>query len=219
MRIEGRYSPLLEMWELAKNSQRSKMSRNSKIRSKLDVSPNFWNIITQALTGQSVCVPQGTPKNLILQLQVLIKNQSDIGWDNFILGRVTFQWENIAFQKDKKKKTQETTAFEKIWQAIFRYVAELWQVRCEFVAEVSEREEQRTLDEQITILKEYDFTVLPRSDRLLFDTKNVPDINSTPAHKKCWIFNTQCAIEKQTYMLDPDQQTLYEYGFAISDPR
>ena len=76
-------------------------------------------------------------------------------------------------------------------------MAELWRVRCAFAVEVSEREEQRSLDEQISILKEYDFTVLPRSDRVLFNTKNVPNSNSTPAHKKCWIFNTQCAIEKR----------------------
>ena len=171
------------------------------------------------ITGRSVCVPQGTPKNLKFQLQVLIKNQSEIGWDNFILGRIIFNWENFAFQKETKKKIEETTAFQKIWQEIFRYLAEMWRVRCAFAAEVSESEKKRSLDEQICILKEYDFTVLPRSDRLLFDSKNVPDITSTPAHKKCWIFNTQCAIEKQTYMLDPDQQTLYEYGFAVTYPR
>ena len=85
-----------------------------------------------------------------------------------------FQWEGLAFQKKKKNKSQDTTDFEKIWHAIFRYIADLWRVRCEFVAEVLEREEQRTLDEQIALLSKYDFTVLPKSDRVIFDTKHVP---------------------------------------------
>ena len=135
------------------------------------------------------------------------------------MGRLSFKWEEFAFKQDRKDTGKNTMAFEKIWIALFRYVADLWRVRCDFVAEVLAREEQRTLDEQINTLREFDFTVLPRSDKVLFDDKNIPNPNSTPAHKKCWIFNVQQAIDRQSYMIDPHQQTLYEYGFAITDPR
>ena len=88
----------------------------------------------------------------------------------------------------------------------------------ESVAEIEERNEQRTLDEQIHTLSNCEYTVLPRSDRVLFEEKNVPKLNSTTAHKKCWVFNVTCAIDRQYYMVDHEKRTLYEYGFAITDP-
>ena len=76
----------------------------------------------------------------------------------------------------------------------------------------------QSLDMQISeVLKKYR-TKLPIADRNLFDEQHIPRPNSSPAHKKSWLFSIECAYEKLFYTLDPNQNTLFDHGFAVFDP-
>ena len=74
----------------------------------------------------------------------------------------------------------------------------------------------QTLDMQISEILKRDRTKLPIADRNLFD--HIPKPNSYPAHKKIWLFSIECAYEKLFYTLDPNQNTLFDHGFAVFDP-
>ena len=76
----------------------------------------------------------------------------------------------------------------------------------------------QNLDLQIEEVRQRDFSILPPIDRRLFDDEHVPKNNSTSALKKCWLFSVECAFERRSYMYDPNQTTLWDYGFATFDP-
>ena len=76
----------------------------------------------------------------------------------------------------------------------------------------------QSLDMQISEALKNDRSKLPITDRKLFDEHHIPKPNSSPAHKKCWLFSIACAYEKLFYTLDPNQNTLFDHGFAVFDP-
>ena len=80
------------------------------------------------------------------------------------------------------------------------------------------RQENQTLDMQISDAISKDFSKLPIVDRRLFEENNTPKPNSSPAHKKCWLFSVECAYEKLHYQCEPNQNTLFDHGFAVFDP-
>ena len=74
---------------LLKTIQVQKIFRILKAEiSDLNISPIFWDILKQALTEDTVRIPEGTPGTIIFQVRFLLANQKDIGWENFILGRM-----------------------------------------------------------------------------------------------------------------------------------
>ena len=85
-------------------------------------------------------------------------------------------------QKQVRAQTREQR-FSKIWTVIYKYLAALWRTRCYYVEEKRIKNEQRTLEEQISLIRCYDISVLTRTDRFLFEEKAIPKFNSTPAHK------------------------------------
>ena len=117
---------------------------------------------------------------------MLLKNQEEIGWNNFVLGRVCHEWEKIFSNQEKSKRNKNPTAFPQIWTAIYKFLAGLWRIRCDYVEETNLRLEQRTLDEP---MRKYDKFTLIQCDLFLFEEKHIPKHNSTPGHKKCWLFN------------------------------
>ena len=128
------------------------------------------------------------------------------------------QWENIAFQDSDSMTPGKCQHFPKIWKPVLKYIAELWRTRCYYVDRQLLREEEQSLDEQIAEALRKDFSHLPIIDRRLFKEQNIPKSNSSPAHKKFWLFSIECAKEKQSYMIDQNQNTLLDHGFAVFDP-
>ena len=89
---------------------------------------------------------------------------------------------------------------------------------CQYVDKVRVRQENQTLDMQISDAISKDYSQLPIVDRRLFEEHNIPKLNSSPAHKKCWLFSVECAYEKLYYQYEPNQNTLFDHGFAVFDP-
>ena len=141
-----------------------------------------------------------------------------IGWDIFLLGRICYHWESIPFRCVDGTNKTNMNFFPKIWKAIYKYLKDLWRARFYYVAEIKIWNEQQTWDEQIVCMCQKDISKLPRIDRSLFDEKHIPTVNSTPYHKKFWLFKDSCAFKKLSFMIDPDQPTLFDYGFATFNP-
>ena len=186
--------------------------------SNLNISPIFWDILKQALTEETVRIPEGTPGEISFQVRFLLANQKEIGWENFVVGRLVKNWEQIAFKKKDPMTSGKCQHFPKIWKSVLKYIADLWRSRCYYVDRQRLEEEERSLDEQIASELKKDFSILPIQDKRLFDENNIPKNNSTTAHKKCWLFSVANAYEKQFYMLDNNHNTLFDHGFAIFDP-
>ena len=68
--------------------------------SDLNISPIFWDILKQALLTETVRIPEGTPGEIKFQFSMLLANQRDIGWENFVLESLVKNWEQIAFKKN-----------------------------------------------------------------------------------------------------------------------
>ena len=144
--------------------------------------------------------------------------QRQIGWKNFILGRLVKQLDHIAFQNADLMTPGKCQHFLKIWKPVLKYIEELWRTRGSYVDRQRLHQEEQSLYDQIAEALRRDFSHLPIIDRRLFEEENIPKHNSSPAHKKCWLFSVECAYEKQSYMTDHNQNTLFDHGFAIYDP-
>lgn len=91
----------------------------------------------------------------------------------------------------------------KIWKPIFKYLAELLRARCYYLNEQRVREENWSLDKQLSDARTRDNSLLPGVDRRLFDEEHVTTDTSTPSYKKIYLFIVEFAFEKQAYMIDP----------------
>lgn len=52
--------------------------------SKISLSPFIWDIFKQATHLDGVRLPEGLPKNLHIQVRMILKNQKDIGWKKIL---------------------------------------------------------------------------------------------------------------------------------------
>ena len=68
-----------------------------------------------------------------MHVRILIANQKQIGWENFILGRLVKQWENIAFQVSDSMTPGKCQHLPKIWKPFLKYIADIWRTRCYYV--------------------------------------------------------------------------------------
>ena len=163
-------------------------------------------------------MPEGTPAEAKFQFLILLANQKELGWENFVLGRLAKNWSQVAFKTNENMTSGKCQHFPKIWKFVLKYIADLWRLRCYYVDKQLLAAEEYSLDEQIASEMQKDFSILPIQDRKLFDENNVPKNNSTTAHKKCWLFSVANAYTRQFYSLDHSQKTLFDHGFAIYDP-
>lgn len=106
------------------------------------------------------------------------------------------QWEKIECQYLENMTTGKCQLFTKIWKPFLKYLAELWRTRCFYVDKQRLRQEMQSLDEKIAEARKRDYSNLPIVDRRLFEDQKIPDTNSSPDHKKFWLFSIECAYEK-----------------------
>ena len=172
----------------------------------------------QALFTGHVRLPEGTPGETKFQISILLANQKEIGWENFVLGRLVKNWEQVAFKKNENMTSGKCQHFPKIWKFVLKYIADLWRLRCYYVDKQRLAAEEKSIDEQIATEIQRDHSMLPLQDRKLFDDIHIPKQHSTTAHKKSWLFSVTNAYTKHYYSLDHSQQTLFDHGFAIYEP-
>ena len=107
--------------------QGKKLFQNIKAEiSNLNLSPIFWDILKQALFTGNVRLPEGTPGETKFQISILLANQKETGWENFVLGRLVKNWGQVAFKKYENMTSGKCQHFPKIWKFVLKYIADLW---------------------------------------------------------------------------------------------
>ena len=149
-------------------------------------------------------------------MQMLIGNQKQLGWENFLVGRICYDWSLV-----QKMVTSETTSkcdagIHLFWRVLFGYYCQLWRDRCFYASMLQREEEHCLLDIEITNYVNRDWSGLARSDREL--RMHIPKNTATTAIKKRWLYNVQCAFEKASFALDTSQKSLFDFGFGLYDP-
>ena len=172
----------------------------------------------QALIEETVRVPEGTPAKKRIQVSILLTNKRKIGWENFVLGRLVKQWEQIAFKKRESLTSGKCQHCPKLWKSVLKYIGGLSRSRCYYVDRQRLRQDEISLEDKKAEDLSKDFSKLPILDKRLFEEHNIPKNNSTTSHKKCWLFSVANAYKKQFYMIEHNQNTLFDNGFTIYDP-
>ena len=149
-------------------------------------------------------------------MQILIGNQKQLGWENFLVGRICYDWFLVQKMVTSEVPRKCDTSLHLFWRVLFVYYCQLWRERCFYVTMLQREEESSVLDEEIKNMEKRDWTRLVREDRELLDI--VPPKTATTAHKKRWLYNVQCAFEKASFSLDVTQKSLFDFGFATYDP-
>ena len=130
-------------------------------------------------------VPLGFSRKHEIQLSILLHNQREIGWENFLFGRVCYDWHIIQKMVTSEVPRKCDTALHLFWRALFVYFCQLWRERCFYVTMLQREEESHTLDVEIASMENRDWSGLAREDRNLFHI--VPPKTATTAHKKRWL--------------------------------
>ena len=119
-----------------------------------------------------------------LRLSMMVRRvhqeQSSIGWENFLCGRLTSglvrvqEWWNTEIGGGNKRRSrdpEETVVLALANCLLFRY--KLWRFRCEEVLKRERPTKERCLLEDVRLLRGR-IADIGASDRALFDERNVP---------------------------------------------
>lgn len=104
------------LWESPRGQQQFKILKSKC--AKIVLSPFIWDIFKQAMHLDDVSIPEGLPKNSHIQVIMILKNQKELGWKNFLLGRITRTWKLVQRIKtsDSANGTEELPIF---WGHLF----------------------------------------------------------------------------------------------------
>ena len=112
--------------------------------------------------GTHVKVPDGNTSTQRIQLQVLIKNQEELGWEYFLFGRVCHGWKILQRQETDKKSRKCETALQLFWSKLFSFYCSLWRDRCHYVELIKRELDDNEVNADIEIMKNRDWSVLER---------------------------------------------------------
>ena len=149
---------------------------------KLGVSPLLWDIYVQASKNNHVSIPPGTDKKHQLTMQMLIGNQKQLGWENFLVGRICYDWSLVQKMVTSEVTSKCDAGIHLFWRVLFGYYCQLWRDRCFYASMLQREEEHCLLDIEITNYVNRDWSGLARSDREL--RMHTPKNTATTAIKK-----------------------------------
>ena len=133
--------------------------------SKIGVSPLLWDIFTQLMENEDVRVPLGVSSKHSIQIGMLLQNQREIGWENFLFGRISYDWNIIQKMVTSEVPRKCDTSLHLFWRVLFVYFCQLWRERCFYVTMLQREEESNVLDVEIKNMEKRDWTRLAREDR------------------------------------------------------
>ena len=183
--------------------------------SKFKLSPFIWDIYRQATHQGDVTIPEGLPKKFKMQVSMMVRTQKELGWDNFLFGRISHHWRELQ-QIEPTLSDNGQVELIKFWGHLFNYYCDLWRDRCYYADLIQRQMEDQDLNIEIGQLLKRDWTVLHRKDRTL--REQAPDVTAPTDLKKNWIFQVTCAFEFAALSCDSTQKNLFDFGFAVFDP-
>lgn len=183
--------------------------------SRIKLSPFIWDIYKQATHLGDVFIPEGLPKKYQMQVRMMLRTQKELGWKNFLFGRIHNSWRDLQ-KIEPIHSTNGQVELEKFWGYLFNYYCELWRDRCYYADIIQRQIEDQELNTEIAQFLKRDWTLLSRKDRNL--EQQAPDITASTDLKKNWLFQVTCAFEFAALSCDSTQKNLFDFGFAVFDP-
>ena len=92
--------------------------------SKIGLSPFIWDIFKQATYLGEVHIPEGLPRKFKMQVSMMIRTQKELGWKNFLFGRISTSWKDIQ-RLEPTSSDNGQVELTKFWGHLFNYYCDL----------------------------------------------------------------------------------------------